>query len=94
VKNASGQVVALLPQGNLSAGSNTLTWNGKDANGNQLPDGSYQVVVSAAGANGSQATFTSSMGVKVTGVSTQNGAITLTAGGNSYALTDILKIDA
>ena len=94
VSNANGQAVALLPQGNLSAGTNTLTWNGRDANGNQLPDGSYKVAVSATGANGSQVSNTVSYGVKVTGVSIQNGAVTLSAGNASYALSDILKIDA
>lgn len=94
VKNADGQVVALLPEGNLAAGSNSLTWNGKNADGNQLPDGAYQVIVSAMTASGAAATYTSSMGVKVTGVSVQNGAVTLSAGSGSYALSDILKIDA
>jgi flagellar basal-body rod modification protein FlgD len=94
VKNAKGQAVSILPQGYLSAGSNTLTWNGKDANGNQLPDGAYQVSVSAVGANGAQATYTSSMGVKVSGVSVQNGAVTLNAGSGTYALTDVLAINA
>jgi len=94
VKNANGQVVALLPQGKLNAGVNTLTWNGKDANGNQLPDGAYQVLVSAMAANGQAAAYTSSMAVKVTGVSVQNGAVALSAGGSSYTLADILKIDA
>ncbi len=94
VKNASGQAVSLLPQGHLNAGSNTLTWNGKDANGNQLPDGTYQVSVSATGANGAQTAYTSSVGVKVSGVSVQNGAVNLSAGSSTYALTDVLAINA
>jgi flagellar basal-body rod modification protein FlgD len=94
VTNAAGQVVSILPQGNLSSGSNTLTWNGRDANGNQLPDGMYKVAVSAMGAGGSQVSNTCSYGVKVTGVSLQNGAVSLSAGGSTYALSDILKIDA
>jgi len=94
VKNASGQTVAMLPQGNLSAGANTLTWNGKDANGNQLPDGTYKVVVSAADANGTQVPYTSSLSVKVNSVSFLNGGIALSAGGTTYALSDVLKIVA
>jgi flagellar basal-body rod modification protein FlgD len=94
VKNASGQVVALLPQGNLGSGSNPLTWNGRDANGNQLPDGSYQVVVSATGTNGAQVAYTSSLSAKVTSVSFLNGGISLSAGGSTYALSDVLKIVA
>jgi len=94
VTNASGQVLTIIPEGILNTGSNTLTWNGKDANGNLLPDGAYNVSVSASGANGTPVTFTTSMGVLVTGVSVQNGAVALSAGTRTYALTDILNIHA
>ena len=94
VTNASGQVVATLPEGNLKAGSNALAWNGKDANGNQLPDGTYNVSVSATGANGAAVTATTSMGVTVTGVGFQNGAVSIFSGNNTYNLSNVLEIDA
>ena len=94
VSNASGQVVATLPEGTLNAGSNTLTWNGKDANGNQLPDGTYNVSVTATGANGVAVTNTTSMGVMVTGVGFQNGAVSIFSGSNTYNLSNVLEIDA
>jgi flagellar basal-body rod modification protein FlgD len=93
VSNSSGQVVATLPEGNLSAGPNALSWNGKDANGNQLPDGTYNVSVSAKDATGAAVTYTSSMGVPVTGVGYQNNTVTITSGSNSYPLTSVLEID-
>ena len=37
---------------NATQGSNNWTWNGQDGNGVQLPDGSYQAAVEAAGASG------------------------------------------
>jgi flagellar basal-body rod modification protein FlgD len=94
VSNASGQVVATLPEGTLNAGPNTLAWNGKDANGNQLPDGTYNVSVTATGANGAAVTNTTSMGVMVTGVGFQNGAVSIFSGSNSYNLSNVLEIDA
>jgi flagellar basal-body rod modification protein FlgD len=94
VTNSSGQTVATLPEGTLSAGSNTVTWNGKDANGNQLPDGTYKVSVSAKDATGAAVTNTTSMGVTVTGVSFQNGNVSITSGSNSYNLSNVLEIDA
>jgi len=94
VSNASGQVVATLPEGNLKAGANTLTWNGKDANGHQLPDGTYNVSVTATGANGAAVANTTSMGVTVTGVGFQNGAVSIFSGSNSYNLSNVLEIDA
>ncbi len=93
VSNPSGQVVATLPQGNLNAGSNTLTWNGKDANGNQLPDGTYTVSVTATGANGSAVANTTSLDVTVTGVGFQNGTVSISSGSNSYNLSNVLEID-
>ncbi|MDR3684041.1 MAG: FlgD immunoglobulin-like domain containing protein [Geothrix sp.] len=94
VSNASGQVVATLPEGNLKAGSNTLTWNGKDANGNQLPDGTYNVSVSATDANGAAVANTTSMGVTVTGVGFQNGAVSIFSGSHTYSLSNVIEIDA
>jgi len=94
VSNAKGQAVATLPQGNLSAGSNTLTWNGKDANGNQLPDGNYKVSVSATDANGAAVNYTGNTVVKVTGVNFQNGTVALSSGSSTYDLSSVLKIDA
>jgi flagellar basal-body rod modification protein FlgD len=37
---------------NAKQGSNDWTWNGQTGNGVQLPDGSYQAAVEAAGASG------------------------------------------
>lgn len=34
-------------QGSNNLGRNTIAWNGQDNNGNQLPDGAYEVLVSA-----------------------------------------------
>jgi flagellar basal-body rod modification protein FlgD len=93
VKDANGRVVSTLPQGHLSAGPNALTWNGLDANGNALPDGAYQVVVAATADNGTAATYTTSLSIKVDSVVFQNGGAYLSCGGNTYALSDVLKIN-
>jgi flagellar basal-body rod modification protein FlgD len=94
VSNANGQVVATLSQGNLNAGSNTVTWNGKDASGNSLPDGTYTVGVTATGANGAAVTNTGSTNVMVTGVSFLNGTVSLSSGSNSYNLSNVIAINA
>jgi flagellar basal-body rod modification protein FlgD len=94
VSNANGQVVAVLPQGNLNAGPNALTWNGKDASGNQLPDGTYTVSVTATGANGAAVASTASETVKVTGISFLNGTVSLSSGSSSYNLSDVIAINA
>ena len=39
ITNAAGRTVWSGPMTNLSEGTNTFSWNGKDASGRQLPDG-------------------------------------------------------
>ena len=46
VTNASGSVV-YTGAGETTAGNNTFNWNGQDNNGNQLPDGTYTLAVTA-----------------------------------------------
>ncbi len=48
-----GTVVATLFSGTRGPGPQVVDWNGKDLNGVPLPDGSYQVVATVAGALGS-----------------------------------------
>jgi flagellar basal-body rod modification protein FlgD len=46
VTNASNQVV-YTGAGETKAGNNSFAWNGKDNNGNALPDGAYKLTVDA-----------------------------------------------
>lgn len=55
VSNSSGQAV-YTTSGSTSAGSNSFTWNGEDNNGNQLPDGTYTLAVSATDSGGAAVT--------------------------------------
>jgi flagellar basal-body rod modification protein FlgD len=52
VTNALGQMVWQQTAGPLSSGEQSLTWNGKDFNGNSLSDGTYTLKVTATDANG------------------------------------------
>jgi flagellar basal-body rod modification protein FlgD len=55
ITNASGQVV-YSTAGETTSGAHSFTWNGKDANGNQLDDGAYTLTVGAKAADGSGVT--------------------------------------
>jgi len=67
VTNAAGQVV-YTASGSTSAGNNDFAWDGKDASGNQLPDGQYILSVAATAADGSAVTSTIASKALVTAV--------------------------
>ena len=94
IRNSAGTIVATIGPGSLAAGDNNITWDGKDSNGNQLPDGNYTVSVSAQSANGSAITTTTSTSAVVTAVSFVNGSVMVTAGGNQYSLANVTQISS
>lgn len=57
-------------EGPTAAGKHTLAWDGRDKDGNQLPDGAYTVVVAARDAENDPIDVATSVTAKVTG--TQN----------------------
>ena len=67
VTNAAGQTV-YSTSGATSQGNNDFSWDGKDANGNQLPDGQYTLSVNATAADGSAVTSTIASKALVTAV--------------------------
>jgi flagellar basal-body rod modification protein FlgD len=96
VKDAAGNVVATLPQGNLASGKAVVNWNGKDMNGNQLPDGAYSVSVKATGLDGTTAVpFQTSLITKVDSVAfSSTGEISLLSGNSTFSMSKVLGISA
>ncbi|QRX83140.1 flagellar hook assembly protein FlgD [Glaciimonas sp. PAMC28666] len=48
ITNSAGNVVSTMNLGAQSAGSQTLSWNGQNGSGQQVPDGTYQIAVAAS----------------------------------------------
>lgn len=92
IQDSAGKTVATLNPGAMSAGNQVVTWNGKDSNGNQLADGTYTVNVSATDSSGNSVAATTTSLATVTAVNFTNGAITVTAGGQTYPLSAISEI--
>lgn len=67
VTNAAGSVV-YSTNGSTTAGNNDFQWDGKDANGNQLPDGQYTLSVAATAQDGSAVSSTIASKALVTAV--------------------------
>jgi flagellar basal-body rod modification protein FlgD len=92
ITNAAGDVVHTDTL-ETSAGTHSYVWDGKDQNGNQLPDGVYNVSVTAAAGDNSSKVDTSVMiKGRVTGVDMQNGT-TLDVGGVPVPLENVLTVN-
>jgi flagellar basal-body rod modification protein FlgD len=94
VKDASGNVVAVMPQGHLSKGVNTLNWDGHGPNGTTMPDGTYKVELTATGDDGKAVPYKTNLTMKVDAVTFSNGGIYLASGGSIFSLADVTEISA
>ena len=94
IQDASGKTVAQLTPGAMSAGSQMLNWDGKDAQGNPLPDGAYKVAIDAMGNDGKPVQANASAFMPVSGVTFVDGTVMISAGGKKFPLSDINEISA
>lgn len=88
ILDAAGQVVQTLPLGKGGAGVRSFTWDGKAADGSQLPDGSWRMRVTATNAQGQAVEATALTAARVESVSQRDGAVQLdlgTAGSRAWA---------
>ena len=91
VYDARGQIV-LVQEANKGVGSYNVDWNGKDAFGNQLPDGQYRVAVSYNDQQGK--TYSSkitSFGV-VDSTEITDGEVKLFVGPVGFPIDKVLKV--
>lgn len=91
VYDSRGQVV-LVQEANKGVGTYNVDWNGKDAFGNQLPDGEYRVAVSYADQSGK--TYSSkitSFGV-VDSTEIADGEVKLFVGPVGFSIDKVLKV--
>lgn len=93
VKDMNGKVV-YTADGKTTSGTHEFTWDGKDSEGNQLEDGAYQIVVSPKVPSGeTNATVTTTIFGKVTGVASDNNGIYIGLGDAVTAnLNDIITM--
>jgi flagellar basal-body rod modification protein FlgD len=84
--NSSGGLVTSLPQGGQEKGVNTVTWNGRDTEGNKAPDGEYSYEVRAFDVSGKEMNVDVFSAGVVTEVIFENGT--------SYAIVNGKKIPA
>lgn len=73
IYDQSGDMVSSIDLGSKQAGSYQYTWDGRDANGKELPDGSYSVAMVAEDVNGEPVLVQTEVAGEVTGVVSENG---------------------
>lgn len=88
ILNADGKPVRVL-QGEKAAGSHSVTWDGKDADGKALADGVYSVQVQGKDAKGETIQFTTRAVGRVTGVEVRDGTVLLSIGELQVALESV-----
>lgn len=93
ILNGSGQLVGQLDMGTLPAGQHNFAWDGRDANGNRLPEGSYRIAARANVGNQTQA-LGSLVNGRVDSVSFQGsqGLVLNVDGVGAISLSDIRQI--
>jgi len=98
VKNAAGKVVRTLKPDDQKSGDHTITWDGKDDSGAQLPDGGvYTIAVNAKGADGKDIKATKIKGRTegvVTAVDNSTGAPQVIINGKPVPIDNVIGITA
>lgn len=95
VRNEAGDIVysrAMDKAADKSQGVHPFEWNGKDANGNQLPDGAYTLSVTALGSDEKPVeNYVTAFG-RVTGVTTINDKTVLLIGKVGIPVDSVLSV--
>jgi len=91
ISDASGHPVRTLT-GETGQGAHTITWDGKDANGNQLKDGTYKMAITATNSDQSAANAEIGISGVVTGVGLVNDEPQLAIGGVTVPMSKVLSV--
>jgi flagellar basal-body rod modification protein FlgD len=91
IMNSDGAVVAT-KSASFKAGSQLLSWDGKDASGSTLPDGEYKISVKALDASGQGVVVSTELSGIVSAVDVSGGSPVFTVGSSSIPLSKVKTI--
>ncbi len=90
--NASGEVVRKIEMDQMTAGEQSVVWDGKDLNGNAAPAGTYSFSVQAKNADGEIMATAAYIEETLTGVSYHDGSTYLLAKGIEIPYSAIIEV--
>jgi len=92
IYDAAGNFVKDIQATALKAGSQSLSWDGKDLNGNAVSNGAYTFEVQAEGTGGEKLGVTTYSKGTVTGVTFEDGVTYLIVGRSKVAIGDVTQV--
>lgn len=92
VQDAQGKAIRILDLGTQSAGKQEVQWDGRNQNGQLMPNGTYQYQVLAKDAKGGAVVAAPSSILKISGVRMVNGTPQLAAGDYVIDRNDIVEL--
>ena len=92
IYDSAGEFVKSFEGQDLSAGQNSLLWDGTDQNGSRMPAGNYTFEIMAADINGNDVDVSTFFTGTVEKVTFENNASFLIAGGQKFALGDVVQV--
>lgn len=92
LQNSAGQTVRTLNLGAHASGSFEVKWDGKDEAGNEVPSGSYQLIVAATKTDGTEVGAATFVRGVVSGVSFEGSVPQLLVNGNVVQLGDVTEL--
>jgi flagellar basal-body rod modification protein FlgD len=93
ISDSNGNVVRTMTQGQTAAGNQNIAWDGKDANNNALPAGTYTFAVKGIDANGNSFGGTPMIKGTVTGVKLDGSVPVLTVNGTDVQLSRVSAVE-
>lgn len=91
--DSSGKLIRKIEAGQQNSGANTYVWDGKDSNGNKMPDGNYTFKVEASDSAGKQVEVTTTSKGQVTAISFEDNTTYIVIDGKiKLKLNEIIEI--
>jgi len=94
IYDSSGRFVTDVENGNLSAGKQSLLWDGTDNRGQRVAAGNYTFEIQAADVNGRDIDATTFFSGTVEKVTFENNTSFLVSGNQKIALGDVIEVAA